>query len=77
MKYILAIALGTIVIGSLLSLGVYFLFGENLGYFFVKFIAVPAGAELSLRYYYLLPMTFYGLKNKDKKVSPAYELSYL
>jgi hypothetical protein len=48
MKYILVIALGTIVIGSLLTFGVYFIFGENLGYFFVKFIAVPAGAILSL-----------------------------
>ncbi len=48
MKYIIAIALGTIVIGSLLSFGAYFLFGENFGYFFVKFIAVLVGAISSL-----------------------------
>ena len=48
MKYILVIALGIIIIGSLFSFGAYFLFGENFGYFFVKFIAVPAGAITSL-----------------------------
>ena len=47
MKYILAIALGTIVIGLLLSFGVYWLFDDRVGLFFVKFLAVPIGGVCS------------------------------
>jgi len=43
MKGILAILSGAVVIALILSLGVYYIFGDNPGYFFVRFIAVPAG----------------------------------
>jgi hypothetical protein len=43
MKYIIGIAFGAVVIGVGLSVGVYALFGESPGHFFVKFVAAPAG----------------------------------
>ena len=48
MKYIVWIVFGTVLISSILSFGAYFLFGDNAGYFFVKFIAVPSGVISSL-----------------------------
>jgi hypothetical protein len=43
MKYIITIFIGAIIIGGLLAVGTYFLFGANPGYFFAKFVAVPVG----------------------------------
>lgn len=43
MKYIITIILGAIIIGGLLTVGTYYLFGKNPGYFFAKFVATPVG----------------------------------
>jgi dipeptide/tripeptide permease len=43
MKYIITIFIGAIIIGGLLAVGTYFLFGANPGYFFAKFVAAPVG----------------------------------
>ena len=43
MKYVVAVALGALLIGFLLSLAVYFSLGADIGYFFAKFIAAPVG----------------------------------
>jgi len=48
MKYIIAISISTIIIGLIFSFGAYYFFGDSIGLFFVKFIAVPAGAICSL-----------------------------
>ncbi len=41
MKYIIAIVLLALIIGTLTTLGVYFILGSNPGYFYAKFIATP------------------------------------
>jgi len=43
MKNIAAILIGAVVIAVILGLGVYYSFGDETGYYFVLFIAVPAG----------------------------------
>lgn len=43
MKYIVAIIIGAVIIGGGLSVGVYYIFGANPGYFFAKFVAAPVG----------------------------------
>ena len=43
MKYIVAIVVGALAIGSLLSVDAYYLLGANPGYFFAKFLAAPVG----------------------------------
>ena len=42
------IALGTIIIATLSTVCVYFIFGESAGYFFMIVLAVPIGAISSL-----------------------------
>ena len=39
--------IGAALIAVLLTLGVYLVFGENPGYYFARFIAVPAGLATS------------------------------
>jgi len=43
MKYLIAIIICAIVIGGLLTISVYFLFGSDAGFFVAKFIATPVG----------------------------------
>jgi hypothetical protein len=43
MKNIAAILVGAVVIAVVLSLGVYYSFGDEPGYYFALFIAVPTG----------------------------------
>jgi len=43
MKNIAAILVGAVVIAVILSLGVYYIFGDEPGYYFALFIAIPAG----------------------------------
>jgi len=43
MKNIAAILIGAVVIAVILSLGVYYIFGDEPGYYFALFIAIPAG----------------------------------
>ena len=62
MKYIVTIILSSILVGSLLSLGVYFILGSGAGYFFAKFIAGPAGIVLSL----IIFLVYDGLYPKTK-----------
>ena len=58
----LIIVLGTIFIAALSTLIVYFMFGDQAGYFFMIVLAVPLGAICSL----LLMMLFNAIKaNKN------------
>ena len=43
MKNIAVILVGALVIAAILSLGVYYIFGDEPGYYFALFIAAPAG----------------------------------
>jgi len=43
MKNIAKILVGAVVIAVILSLGVYYIFGDEPGYYFALFIAIPAG----------------------------------
>ena len=47
MKNIVIILIGAALIAVLLTLGVYLVFGKNPGYYFARFIAVPAGLAAS------------------------------
>ncbi len=42
------ITIGTLVIATLSTVGVYFIFGESAGYFYMLVLAVPTGAISSL-----------------------------
>ena len=45
---IVIIALGAIMIGAITTLGIYFIYGERAGYFFMIVLALPLGAISSL-----------------------------
>ncbi|MEW6645805.1 MAG: hypothetical protein AB1450_01220 [Pseudomonadota bacterium] len=47
MKYLVALLLGALLIGGVLTAGVHYLFGAGPGYFFAKFIAGPVGLLVS------------------------------
>ena len=54
----LNLALSTLIIGAILSVIVYFVFGESAAYFFVVVFAIPIGAISSL----LLLMLYNAMK---------------
>lgn len=47
MKYLVAILLGALLVGGMLTAAVYYLFGYNSGYFFARFVAGPVGLIVS------------------------------
>lgn len=47
MKYLVAILAGALLVGLALAVGVYRLFGAEVGHFFAKFLAGPAGLVVS------------------------------
>ena len=63
MKNIAAILVGALAIAIILSLGVYYIFGDEPGYYFALFIAVPAGLAGS-GVLYLLYTAVRGAKKK-------------
>ena len=57
------IALSTLLIGSLLTAIIYFVFGEATAYFFVIVFATPIGIVCSL----LLLMLYKAMKSKENQ----------
>ena len=53
MKYIVAVVAGALLIGSVLSVAVYFLWGSSPAFFFAKFIAGPVGLASSFALFIL------------------------
>lgn len=47
MKYLVAILLGALLVGGVLTVAVHYLFGSNPGYFFARFVAGPVGLIVS------------------------------
>lgn len=68
MKYIISIFISAVIIGGLLTLGTYYLFGANLGYFFAKFVAVPVGLIGSIVLFVVYDTLWPMKPNKSTKV---------
>ena len=66
MSKITAILIGALVIAVVLGLGVYYIFGDETGLLFARFIAVPAGLA-GAGMLYLVYITV----RKKKKNKPA------
>ncbi len=43
MKYVVLLAAGTLAIGALLTIALYYLAGSDVAYFFARFLAGPVG----------------------------------